>query len=242
MMLYVEWLRLQTESLLSDELSYGFSDRKLYLFGCACLRRVWPLLPGEDARAAVEAAERHADGLLSRRALVESWALAEERSRERLWVLWVPDRCDCPSCQAGWTPEAEDAQIAQSAQELASRPGAWAARAAFHARKLAAWGAPLERRQIAVVEEGRAQYALLGDLFETDPRRFRVDPAWLRWEGGAAARLARAVSQGQSEAAPALADALEEAGCDQSGLVRHLRGPGPHVPGCWAVDALLGRR
>ena len=34
---------------------------------------------------------------------------------------------------------------------------------------------------------------------------------------------------------------LEEAGCDQPDLLAHLRGPGPHVRGCWAVDLLLGK-
>jgi hypothetical protein len=38
-----------------------------------------------------------------------------------------------------------------------------------------------------------------------------------------------------------LADALEEVGCTDAGLLGHLRGPGPHVRGCWAVDLLLGR-
>jgi hypothetical protein len=38
-----------------------------------------------------------------------------------------------------------------------------------------------------------------------------------------------------------LADALEEAGCDRAELLSHLRGPGPHVRGCWAVDLLLGK-
>jgi hypothetical protein len=38
-----------------------------------------------------------------------------------------------------------------------------------------------------------------------------------------------------------LADALEDAGCDQPDLLGHLRGPGPHVRGCWAVDLLLGK-
>lgn len=39
-----------------------------------------------------------------------------------------------------------------------------------------------------------------------------------------------------------LADALIEAGADAEGeLVRHLRSPGPHVRGCWAVDILLGK-
>ncbi len=38
-----------------------------------------------------------------------------------------------------------------------------------------------------------------------------------------------------------LADALEEAGLADVELLGHLRGDGPHVRGCWALDALLGR-
>ena len=38
-----------------------------------------------------------------------------------------------------------------------------------------------------------------------------------------------------------LADALEDAGCTDAGLLGHLRGPGPHVRGCWAVDLLIGK-
>jgi hypothetical protein len=38
-----------------------------------------------------------------------------------------------------------------------------------------------------------------------------------------------------------LADALEEAGAGDADLLGHLRGPGPHVRGCFALDALLGK-
>jgi hypothetical protein len=38
-----------------------------------------------------------------------------------------------------------------------------------------------------------------------------------------------------------LADALEEAGAGED-LVAHLRAPGPHVRGCFVVDAVLGRQ
>jgi hypothetical protein len=37
-----------------------------------------------------------------------------------------------------------------------------------------------------------------------------------------------------------LADALEEVGADDD-VVAHLRSPGPHVRGCWAVDLCLGK-
>jgi len=39
-----------------------------------------------------------------------------------------------------------------------------------------------------------------------------------------------------------LADALEEAGCADTDILDHLRGPGPHVRGCWAVDLILGKQ
>jgi hypothetical protein len=38
-----------------------------------------------------------------------------------------------------------------------------------------------------------------------------------------------------------LADALEEAGCCDESVIEHLRAPGPHVRGCWALDLVLGR-
>jgi hypothetical protein len=34
---------------------------------------------------------------------------------------------------------------------------------------------------------------------------------------------------------------VERAGCTDAALLGHLRGPGPHVRGCWAVDLVLGK-
>lgn len=38
-----------------------------------------------------------------------------------------------------------------------------------------------------------------------------------------------------------LSDALEEAGCANPELLAHLRSPGPHYRGCWALDLILGK-
>ena len=38
-----------------------------------------------------------------------------------------------------------------------------------------------------------------------------------------------------------LSDALEEAGCTDEALLGHLRGAGPHVRGCWALDLVLAK-
>jgi hypothetical protein len=40
---------------------------------------------------------------------------------------------------------------------------------------------------------------------------------------------------------PVLADALEDAGCGDAELLGHLRGPGPHARGCFALDLLTGK-
>jgi hypothetical protein len=40
---------------------------------------------------------------------------------------------------------------------------------------------------------------------------------------------------------PVLADALEEAGCDEQTILSHCRSEGPHVRGCWVLDLLLDR-
>ncbi|MGL4551682.1 MAG: hypothetical protein ACRC33_10875 [Gemmataceae bacterium] len=37
-----------------------------------------------------------------------------------------------------------------------------------------------------------------------------------------------------------LTDALEECGCTDTDALVHLRSPGPHVRGCWALDLVLG--
>ncbi len=44
---------------------------------------------------------------------------------------------------------------------------------------------------------------------------------------------------------PMLADALEEAGCDEAAILNHCREDGtgaPHIRGCWVLDLLLERR
>lgn len=40
---------------------------------------------------------------------------------------------------------------------------------------------------------------------------------------------------------PILADALEDAGCHNTEILAHCRGPGPHVRGCWVVDLILSK-
>ena len=75
---------------------------------------------------------------------------------------------------------------------------------------------------------------------------FRIGPliadAWLAWNNAAVVRVAHTIYQQRAfEQLPILADALEDAGCDDADLVGHLRSPGPHTRGCWALDLVLGK-
>jgi hypothetical protein len=42
-------------------------------------------------------------------------------------------------------------------------------------------------------------------------------------------------------AMPILADALQDASCDNEDVLTHCRGQGSHVRGCWVVDLCLGK-
>ena len=65
------------------------------------------------------------------------------------------------------------------------------------------------------------------------------DPAW---RTSTALALARQMYESRDFAAmPILADALQDAGCDSDIVLSHCRGDGPHVRGCWVVDAILGK-
>jgi hypothetical protein len=65
---------------------------------------------------------------------------------------------------------------------------------------------------------------------------------WLDANKGVARKLAEAIyAEGRFSDSPILADALEEAGCTKTDLLSHLRGSGPHVRGCWAIDLVLGK-
>ena len=64
------------------------------------------------------------------------------------------------------------------------------------------------------------------------------EPSTRALPGGSVRNLAEAA---YVDRLPLLADALEDAGCNDAELLVHLRSPGPHVRGCCAVDLVLGK-
>ena len=105
-----EWLNAVDPRAMLEFLQTNGSDRKLRLFAVACSRRVWGMID-ELGRAAVETAERFADGLAS----------AEELRAARL-------ACQGAGGQASWyaaatKPEVAARNAAHSAQAGAAAIG-----------------------------------------------------------------------------------------------------------------------
>jgi len=105
--------------------------------------------------------------------------------------------------------------------------------------------------QARSTDEGRSpadkswKAALVRDLFGNPFHPVTLDPAW---RTSTVISLAQAAYQERNlpsgelptDQLAVLADALEDAGCTNPALLEHLRGPGPHVRGCWPIDFILG--
>ncbi|HKI33489.1 MAG TPA: hypothetical protein VKA46_16660 [Gemmataceae bacterium] len=166
----------------------------------------------DDAhRRAVRASERYADGRISG----ESW--------RRLGAVLPPGRTAAE--EAAWAAwrgyGVVAAWRAAEAAEEAGRAG----------MKLVAWQA-----------ERAWQAALLRELCGQLSRPAGLDADVLRWNDGTVSRIAHGIYEDRAWGRmPILADALLDAGCGGEELLAHLRGPGPHVRGCWALDVVLAR-
>ena len=214
-----QWLTASSPLPMLMQVRLLAGDRKRRLFACACARRVGDLFADAASERAVRTAERYADGLAGKKALHA--ALAEARAAVRQAHTLDARQGNAAACAATAATEA-NLEIARQAAWLAA-----------HAR------APAPS---AMRAELQAQADLVRDLFGNPFRQpVVVDTAWLEWDGGAVRRLAQAVYTEQAfDLLPVLADALEDAGCAGPVLLDHLRRPGAHALGCWALDRLLG--
>jgi hypothetical protein len=112
------------------------------------------------------------------------------------------------------------------------------------------WGNPDSQLRRLLAASDAAEGVLcqvLRDLWGNPFRPPQIDRSVL-WEGSTVVRLAQSAEDNllpggtlAEDRLAVLADALEDAGCTDAALLGHLRGPGPHVRGCWALDLILGR-
>jgi hypothetical protein len=234
-----EWLACTDPREMLEALQAGglLSERKARLFAVACCRRIWHLLSDERSRSAVLVAERYADGLatLSELAAAQREAnTAYSDGGDAFYGLRTditPPHCTAPHAAALHAADPPPIYVLPAVDS-----------AAYSVFKPRSFPYPEEEATAAVAPERAAQVVLLRDFFGGPFRLVSVEPAWLGWEDCVVVKLAQGVYDEHAfDRTPILADALEEAGCDQADLLRHLRGPGPHVRGCWSLDLLLGK-
>lgn len=204
--------------------------RKSRLFGCACARWFWDKMTDPRSRAAVEYAERFADGEADLAGLAAVRDGAQKASSD-IYIQALQSgtfqerRADVEAAQAAFSVVADD------------RPDSgvylhWAMRT-------------------SVGDEGATHYRewrdqqlklslLLREIFGNPFRPITFAPAW---RTDTAVSLARQMYSARDfSAMPILADALQDAGCANEDVLEHCRDAGRvHVRGCWVVDLVLGK-
>lgn len=216
------------------------SDRKLRLFACACYHRISHRLPDGRTRAAVAVAEAVADGVQTTEALQQ----AEAPLRDALRPLEPSWRMSHGAERYALAPTHE--ALALGLIVLWGEPQ----KAAYYASSNAYLAVetldnPTTTRYDAgystegKMAEREAQTELLRDIFGNPFSPAHFDPSWRTATVGATAT--QMYDTRDFTPAPILADALQDAGCENDDILNHLRGPGPHVRGCWTIDLILGK-
>jgi hypothetical protein len=243
-----EWesspLSMMMLQLRSRSCPWKWSTRKARLFSVACCRRIGHLLDAPADHRAIEAAEEVAEKKMRLGDLRLHHAAASEIDlggdpSPIFGSFHGTSSVSSPEwdfCYHQWIRGGR--KICRVAR-FASTPTAWGSpdETANDARVLLAFRSGLD----AAKAEEPVQCALLRDI--VGPRvRPHIPDAWVKNNGGRVRSLVATIYDTLDFAGlPILADALEEAGCDDVSLLGHLRSSALHVRGCWSLELLLGK-
>jgi hypothetical protein len=226
------WFEATSPAPMLAHLKAKATDRKLLLFATACCRQAWHFVSDPRLPRLLATLEKAADKPLTAR--------GRAGAQDRCFTVADSDLDDMQQCLGYELWHA----LKPPGERSTSSIGEWAAAAyGYDARgpekKSNRRGTDRKFQRGKAAERAR-QVALVRDLFGDPFSRARLAPAW---------RTATAIAVAQQMydarefgAAPILADALQDAGCDHDGLLSHLRDTAaPHHRGCWAVDWVLGK-
>jgi hypothetical protein len=218
-----EWLTSTDAKALREQLRGKVTDRKLRLFMVACCRHVWHRLC-DESRAAVEVLERFADG----RATLEELKAAKAAANEARTRYFLISRATYNGARAAaWATAEVNGTTTPFVLTLA---------VLLSTAEAATDETDTSR---ALTLAGEAHCSLLRCVFGNPLRPVVPDPGWLTSTVVALAR--RIYEQRAFENLPMLADALEDAGCDNADVLEHCRNRSvAHARGCWVIDLLLG--
>jgi hypothetical protein len=206
--------------------------RKFRLMACAFCRCGWAWLTDERSRRAVEVAELAADALATPGEL--------EQAKQQAWAAY----CDGAVRWRGAGRSPTDGELNYGLVEHAA---GWVAnKDVKHAAGTASTALSYVRVKGKCPKNIWEATDLIREVFGNRYRPLVIDSAWLTSTVVSLAQAAyeqRILPAGEldRDRLGVLADALEDAGCTEAAILNHLRGPGPHVRGCFVVDGLLGR-
>jgi hypothetical protein len=248
----INWLYFKTQ----------VSDRKLRLFSVECARPVLIHLGhfAESATRLLSLTEVFADGELPphelnqpRQELLNAWREYDqecvfgnrgqggELSVEEL-ELWAVANYGV-NAVVGGTLCAEERDQPDSQYRQRGFSHAWLSRAFPSVAAAEATAALVEAGDwMDGIRNEVAQYQrrLLHDIMGNPFHPVSCNPEWRTCTVVALAN--QMYNSRDFSAIPILADALEDAGCTEADILGHLRGPGPHVRGCWVLDLLLDKK
>jgi len=210
-----EWLTSTDPKAMLDDLRGNASDRKLRLFACACCRHVRPQTHHQDVEDAVGTAEQYADGLTTKVAL--------KRARQGVRAI----RHGIPASDGSRVLE----WVALWLAEVVASENAFGS-VSPEIERLSGLG-------LLGRDNRPCEVRLLRCIFGNPFRPVSIDPVW---QATNVLGLAESIYEERAfDRMPVLGDALEDARCDNTDILNHCRGPGPHVRGCWVVDLVAGR-
>ncbi|MFO0805086.1 MAG: hypothetical protein U0791_18425 [Gemmataceae bacterium] len=222
-----EWLAATDPVPMLDYLRGKSSDRKLRLFDIGCCQRLSRIIENEPAWVGgLDAAEQFADGKIGASELgrwheeISNWegSLADFRlpliqTHGSLFAVTLLERDD------------------------SSHGVQYSVRLAMTELAVELEGAACVQR--VSEEQSQVSSRLLREIIGNPFRPVTFAPDW---RTSTVAAIARGMYESRDFSPMSLlADALQDAGCDNEDILNHCRSNGPHVRGCWVVDLILAK-
>jgi len=251
-----EWLATPTDMISIgrklDFLNGKASTRKFSLFRLACCRAIWHLLGHEHYRRAIETAERVVEDQSTKEDLESALILANNaifavqqsqvgdafRTREMMAATAAVHAAELDFRSLSFP---DDASYARGVAHEVTSAACWAAAtdACGSSESTSAslgWADVWHQAQ-------ESQLAGIGVLLlDVFGNPFRPVAVPTTPEASIVPATAEAIYRDSAfDRLPELADALEDAGCQDAEILEHCRRPGVHVRGCWVVDLILGK-
>ncbi|VTR96103.1 Uncharacterized protein OS=Sorangium cellulosum (strain So ce56) GN=sce5710 PE=4 SV=1 [Gemmata massiliana] len=226
-----QWLTGTNPREMLKFLQGNASKRKQRLFGCACCRRVWNAFVPPHIIRIVTAAEAFADGEINDEELARLHSAAR--------AAWHDVRTES-SDTLGYLAHIEICAVNVTSKFITVAGNARQAAANAAADLPITGPEPGDEYLPEYVSELAAQADLMRDIFGNPFGSLEIQLEWLT---ETVLSLARGIYSDRAfDRMPILADALQDAGCDDEVILAHCRERGEHARGCWVIDLLLGKQ